>query len=122
MIMGWQDRIDIATSKRLESNKPIWDLVAKVKRDRSISRSKQNRYLSVLYASLSDKDVPQAIVQDVVEFEIGTSFRASLNRSRRTKEYIRHHGKDIFPGDNDKMKDQAFGKLFGITTPITHQA
>lgn len=115
--MGWQERSDEAIETRLAANKPIWELARKIKRDCSISSSKRDRYLEALYSSLSDKDIHQSMVVDADKFEIGTSFRASLNELRRTKKHMRDLGVNLFPSDNDKIKDREFAKSLSVPVP-----
>lgn len=119
--MGWQDRVDELSKKRLDANGPVWDLISKIKEDRSLRAETQERYLAKLYNALSDKDVRQEMVMDSTKFEIGTSFRASLNHLRRTKDFMHRYGTSLFPGDNDKEKDRIFGGLLDIAIPENFQ-
>jgi len=120
--VSWQQRIDEAVKKRLNANEPIWTLISSIKKDRSLREATKDRYLSELYNCLSDKDIHQSIVVDTIKYEVGMSFRSSLNHLRRIKDYMHQNGTEFFPADNNKNQDRAFGKLLGMPVPKTYQS
>lgn len=90
-------RVKHATERRLAANKPIWGLITKIKKSSEISDSERDAFLTELYGSLSDKDVPQALVSEARKYNVGVSFRSSITDLLRTKSRMRKRGVNILP-------------------------
>lgn len=118
--MSWTERVQTVADERMAANKPVWDLIHKLNRDKELSSSEKHSYLKALYGSLSDKDVTQALVSEAATYQTGTSFRSSINDLRRVKSRMRKLGMNLFPGGNPKLKDRSFAAALGIPVPKTY--
>lgn len=117
--MSWPKRVQEVADARTAANKPVWDLIDGLNKDENLSSAEKQEYLSALYGSLSDKDVTQALVSEAAAYQVGTSFRSSINDLRRVKSRMRKRGLNIFPGGNLKLNDRAFAAALGIPVPNT---
>lgn len=97
----------------------IWSAVKKVKRDASLTPSERKTLLTELYKPLSSKDVKGFTADDIHEYRLGVSFRASISHLRHVKAALSSNGYALSLGDNPKMRDRAFARALGIPTPIT---
>lgn len=120
--MNLSQRVASVVDTRLNANKPVWDLIDKVKNDRSIGNDVRRKHLLALYNCLSDKDLQQRNANDSLIFDVGTSFRSSINDLRRTKQRMRLLNVEVFPGGNPKLRDRAFAKSLGVPVPETYLA
>lgn len=120
--MDFSQRVDEITAERRNANKPVWGLIAEVKRDCTINEQQREAYLAQLYGSLSDQDVQERNANDALRYGVGTSFRASINDLRRTKKRMRRLGASLFPGANPKLRDREFAESLGVPVPKTFAA
>lgn len=119
--MNLPERISEATSRRMKANQPIWELIAEVKSDSTLDKASREKQLMKLYSVLSDQDVLEKTANDTLIYDVGTSFRSSINDLRRTKHRMRALGTTIFPGGNPKLKDRAYAQSLGVPVPKTYQ-
>lgn len=120
MKLSWAEKVQAVADTRKAANQPVWDMISALNQTRDLPREEKNAYLGQLYAALSDKDVSQATVDQSAKFQVGTSFRSSMNNLRRIKARLRSFGISIFPGGNPKLKDRAFASSLGIPVPTTY--
>lgn len=118
--MNWADKVQAVADTRKAANKPVWHLIQKVGQNKSLTQREKEAYLRMLYGSLSDKDVPQILVDEAARYHVGTSFRSSINDLRRVKVHMRRLGLAIFPGGNPKLKDRDFAHSLGVPVPETY--
>lgn len=118
--MEWAEQVRKATRKRIDANRPIWNLIKEVKKSSELSKNEKENFLAELYGSLSDKDVPAGLVSEAQNFNVGTSFRSSITDLIRTKRRMRQLGVNILHGNNPKLKDREFARALGVPVPKTY--
>src|SRR5699024_10846230 len=114
--------VEAVIKARGEANQPVWNLIRRIKNDKSLSRGERQSYLSRLYNSLSDRDLQERNAGDSLIYDVGTSFRSSINDLRRTKQRMRLLDVELFPGGNPKLRDRAFAESLGVPVPKTFAA
>ena len=120
--MDISHNVDAVIKARGEANQPVWNLIRKIKNDKSLSRGERHSYLSRLYNSLSDRDLQERNAGDSLLYDVGTSFRSGINDLRRTKQRMRLLDVELFPGGNPKLRDRAFAESLGVPVPKTFAA
>lgn len=113
------ESITQALADHQEAKRAIWRLIRDVQKDSTVSQKDREEALDELYGVLSDKDIKQFFVTDSTDYQIGTSFRSSMNSLLRLKHYMNLHGYEVAPRDNSKTKDREFALQFGIPVPRT---
>src|SRR5690625_1218562 len=119
--MSWSSHVQEVVRQREAANEPVWKSIRELKRDASVDPQERAHYLAKLYGSLSDKDVTQSLNPDAVKYDVGVSFRSSINDLRRVKDRMKKLGTNIFPGGNPKLKDRAFAERLGVPVPKFYQ-
>lgn len=119
--MDWSQRVAQVVEQRNAASEPILKMITELKRDKTLSDSVRNKYLTELFETLSDKDITQGISAEANAYEMGTSFRASMNDLRRSKQALRNLGIRIFPGGLPRFRDRSFGRALGVAVPRTYQ-
>lgn len=107
---------DVVRSFR-KSRNALWAEVLATRRDKTIPAKERKKLLEELYSPLSVKDIKSQFAMDLIDHQIGVSFRSSISQIRHWKEALRKHGAVISPGGNLKEQDQEFARRLGINTP-----
>ena len=113
------ESISQALADHHEAKRAIWRLIREVQTDSTVGKKERENALNELYGVLSDKDIKQFFVTDSTDYQIGTSFRSSMNSLLRLKHHMKLHGYEVAPRDNSKTKDREFAARFGIPVPQT---
>lgn len=119
--MDLTNRVSEAIHNKINSNYPVWKLIDEVKKNDKLNPADRKEFLKKLYGVLSDKDVLERTADDVLKYNVGTSFRSNITDLRRTKHKMRKLGTNVFLGGNPKLKDRAFATKLGIPVPTTYQ-